>query len=446
MESMIAEALAAPSGPLQTGEAEGATTPVAETQVAAPAEAEEAKPEEEFSLNLDEDPEAEAKPGSPEETKPSEQSAEGELDADSEVGKLLATSRGRRIYAEFKKSQQLAKLPEEGGIGHNPSPEQVRGYYEAFTDKQLMEHEFDSGDSAREENFVNYWFGRDESGAARPGAVRMAAVMMDTLTKVNPQAYAAAARPAISRFIDGMYRASAVQSDPEVRESMLRAAQIGEWWITGGPQGGKFRDQPDSNAAPQANNNAPNPDRIELERLKSQMAADRSRATQQQRQTVEARVDTEVDRALRHDAGKALAAIKGRVDDFVYDSLLDRLIKEVNSDVERNRDGMQLFQIQKERAVQTGSEQAIKDLVRLKRQMAAQAIIAKRERFINSATASLKQQNDARHAQLQRSGSMVEPNGQAAPVRRDIGEALTRRPDETHEAFLMRTIQHATRS
>ncbi len=212
----------APALPSQTA-SDAAPAPVAEPAAETPQE-------DEFDLDLDKDPttDLEAEAGPEPELKPEEEKPE---DIDNEFGKFLAMPRGRRIYAEFKKAQQLAKLPDEGGIGHVPSVEQTKDYFLAYTDKQGMVADFGAATENPQaaEHWAGYWFGPDDKGLFREGSAEVAANLPSFLAQSNQQAYTRLAQPVLERYsgaaIKRFMERAQTESDPAKAEQWHLAAQ-----------------------------------------------------------------------------------------------------------------------------------------------------------------------------------------------------------------------------
>jgi hypothetical protein len=394
--------------------------------------------DDEFSLDLDAEPDQAQAEAQPADGNPEEQQQTGETpDADSEVGKLLATPRGKRIYAEFKKAQTLSQPEEVGGIGHVPSVDQTREYYQSHVDRQAMEHFFDSGEPDKERQFVNYWFSQDRAGSAA-----VAAQLAEVLPQVNPQAYREIARPAINRFVDAMYRQASGETDAELREALLNGAKVAEWYFTGGKQGGRFRDSAD--AQPQQSNR-PSPELIELQRLKAQMSQQQQAQTAQAWGNFSERVSSEQNRMIEFDVDKALEPIKASAPNkLVYDSIRDKFIRDVTAEAEKNHDGMRLLKLRMEQAKRTMSDADVKELARQKRQLVANVILAKRGQYVSAANVQLKTASDEKHAKLQRTQSMKVPDANAQPVRRDISAAIgNKQPGESQSQYMQRVVQQA---
>ena len=456
--AMIAADLSAPSAPLQggsdaagstasgsttasTGQTEPAAVPALADAPAGDAPAEQTSPTEEddFSIDLDKEPEAQAdaQPGD-QEQKPEDAPA----DADSEVGALLATTRGKRIYAAFKAQQILSKAPEEGGIGYAPTVEQIKDFHQAFTDKQAMVADFHSGTPEAAEQWAKFWFGADQNGAYRDGALDVASKIPDFLAQSNVEAYTRLAQPVIERYADAaitrfMDKALA-EGEPAKREQYYMAAQYLHHDLFG-----KYFD-PKSKGASSAMQ--PQADAID-ERLRRAEAAEQrvQQAQNQQRQAaVQAfgsEIDGKVQDALNSDIEQALAKIKDSVHPKAFAGMKAQFLSEVKADIDKNREAKRLFEIAKAEAVRTGDKSRIANLVRQYRQTALNPILSRRAEYITAAGLAVKSESDARHAQLQRSASKTAPASTGAPVPQDIRPALVeRKSGESHTDWMRRRI------
>ena len=456
MASQIAADMAPASAPLQGGgevpsqdveatpapPAVSAPPPVTSTE--APA-TEAATADDDFSIDLDKDPEADADAPPPLET--AQDDPKDKVDPDSEIGALLATPRGRRIYSAHKTMVALAGLPDaddptKGGIGHVPSVEQVKDYYASYVDHQSMAADFVSGEPEKADTFVKHWFGRDEQGRSRPGSAEMMQRMAEVLPHVNHEAYAAFAAPAIDTFIEGMYRQAAAEADPDIKASLIKGAQVTEWWFSGGTQGGKFRD-PANAAAPQQPGQPQQADpRIaHAERIIAQSQQHTQKQAAEKWTAFDTNVTTSAKKAISYDVDQALKPLKDAVHSMVYESLKDRFVAEVEKGLAQNRDGTRQFDVRKGQAKASMSEADVKELVRIRRQQASQIILAKRPEFIKAAGADLVDQSTKRHAQLQQTSQRTAPNASQVPVQRDISAALERNPGESSADYMTRKIK-----
>lgn len=394
--------------------------------------------EDEFNLSLDDEPKDQEDPVAKEAEEDKPLSKE---ELDNEMGKFLSLPRGKMIYASYKADRELAKPPEDGGIGFVPTVDQTKEYYTSHTDKQAMEYYFDSGEPEKAGEFISYWFGADENGAARPGAAQVAAQLAEVLPKVNIEAYTAMAQPAIKRFIDGLYRNAAADSDPEVRESLLNTAKMAEWWLTGGRNGGRYRDQA-TGQAQQPNQGGPSPEALELQKLRQQMEHQKKAEFTQKWNSFTSKVDADVDKHIRYDAEKALERLKGDLKPAFFNALVNDLVRETKESIDKNSEGLRQFNIRRDRSQRTMSDTDTRELVRMKRQLAQTAIMAKRTKYLADASATAKAQSDKRHEQLANSSSKTAPSANAVPLRRDIAAAMKKEPGETQMSYMRRLIEH----
>jgi hypothetical protein len=398
--------------------------------------------DEEFTLDLDKEPDA------PE--TPAEEPAEGAepdgkpADPDAEIGALLATTRGKRIYSAFKKEQALARLPEEGGIGHSPTVEQVKDYYTAYTDTQAMLHDFGSRSPEAADRFLQHWFGADKDGRLREGVDVVAGKLADALANSNPNLYKAAAVPflqryagaAISRFMEQVESAT----EPAERERYYNAAQLlhhdlyGKYFDPKTLRNGTVAAQPQ---------NAPDDAlRAENERLKAQLTQRDTETQQRTRTEYLKQVETRTDAALSADVDAALAAVKDTMKPKVYDALKDRFVRDVKALTEKNREGMRLLQIARERAARSGDDAQVGSLVKQWRQMAVNHIYNLRKEYIEAAGQEVKKSSDQKHAQLQQSAQKVAPAASGAPVKQDLRSALAeRKPGESFDEWMRRDMR-----
>lgn len=458
VEAMIAADLGGGGAPSQgatetsSPSPEPASTPAAQPETQTSTESQEPF-DDDFELNLDSDPdtgtETDVKAAEPPPQAEVPELKDDKTDPDSEVGKLLATSRGRRIYASFKKDQMLAE-PEgedgQGGIGFSPSVEQVKQFYRDSHDLSLMQHHFDSGQPASIEEFAKFWFAPQQDGKPRPGASVFANAMPDMLQKINPELNIAVARNYVNRYVnvavDRMLEAASSQdvsteAGVQKQKELYLAAQhmhrdaYGQWFDP---------------KARTARTKGPEPVSAELaalNQLRSQVASERKADFQSRWDNFRNTTDNSIDRALNYDVDQALKAVKEHYKDapLVYEGIRDRLVREVQQAVAKNRDGMGRFQLRYDQSQSGMNQDDIKELTRMYRQMAAQVIMSKRPEYLKAAAVSLKQQSDANHGKLREASAKKNVTAAGQPAAQDIRAALPqKKPGESHAEFMNRLV------
>jgi hypothetical protein len=421
---------AAPAIPGQQAQDAGLTAQPDASQQAPPVE-QAPKPKDDFQIDLDREPDA------PEEAKPSAPEGEGAeadqpTDPDADIGALLATPRGRKIYAEWKKARALSELPNEdgsGGIGHVPTVEQTKAYFRSFTDKQNMVADFESGHPQAAEAFWDYWFGQDSNGVRRSGSVEAATKLPEYLAQKNPEAYQAVAEPIIDRYMQAavgrFMEARQKAASPEEAKAWYEAAQRMHFDL----YGSYFDPQTvNSGAPPQAAGAQAQKQPDEVQRLRAQVQELTQGRAQEARTQFAAQVDGRVDRALVSDVDTALKPIKDLIGKGItqvaFEAQRDHLINAVKAALDKNRDAMSVYRVARQRIVQGLSEDQIGNLVRSYRQLAFPVIQARYKDYISAAGQQAVQDNAAQRAQLQRSAQKVAPAGAGAPVQQSIAPAL----------------------
>jgi hypothetical protein len=406
---------------------------------AEPAAAEAAPQEDEFDIDLDK----EAPPTESAEVENVDKAitqAESAADPDDEVGKLLATTRGKRIYGSFKKDQFLAKPDEEGGIGHVPTAEQTREYFRAYVEAQTLANDFQSGTPEGVARWAEKHFAPNS-----PVAQVAAQQLVNILAQQNPDAYLAAAQPVLDRYanvaIPRLLQQMETAADETQKQSYWLAAQNLHFDLYG-----RYFDPPQA-GQPAAQPQQPHPAEVELQRLRAQLNQQQQSTTQQQAHAVLTEIDSGFERALNADVDAALAPVKGKVPEVTYRGLKTDYLNRVKEAINRNQQALTLLNNSKTAVARQQARQEIPNLTRRYRQLALEPLRAFRAEYLNAAGHEAKASSDQRHAQLQQAASRTEPQATAAsPTQRDLAPAITRQPNETQAQFMSRLMAADSRS
>lgn len=390
--------------------------------------------EDEFNIDLDKDPTQPDADAPTAETGDVSSATADDVDPDSKVGEYLATPRGKRIYAAYKDLQTLAKPDEEGGIGHRPTPDQIKEYFRTYADVTALQNDFLSATPDGVNRWAQRWFD-PQNGEAAAIAARQ---LMTVLPNGNPQAYGAARSVVLNREI-----VPAVESLIERVRSTEDQAQAERYYYAAqelhNAAFGRYFDPAivEQRPAPQ---NQPHPAELELQRIRSEQQRSQQAQAQSEYQAITSDIDSALDRALDADVDEALKPIKGQVPDVIYRGVKKDLKDSVKADLSRNKSALNVLETNKSAVARMRDRNKIPDLVRAYRSMALEPLRSRRVEYINAAGRTLKEQNDQRHAQLQQAASKTEPASTQVPVQRDLSPAIARQPGETQEQFMMRSM------
>ncbi len=365
---------------------------------------------------------------------------------DDEVGRTLATPRGKRIYAEYQKSRELAKPEEDGGIGHAPTADQVKEYYRAFVEAQSLANDFQSGTPEGIARWAHRHFA-PENGQLAQYAAR---TLMTTLAQQNPDAYIAAAQTAVERyasaaiprFLEAMEQTQAsIATAPDSEKFQLETRAQGLWVALQELHKDAFGSyyDPQTGGAQQASQ--PHPAEVELRRLRQEQAARQNTERTTQYRAVMQEIDATFNGALDAAVERALAPVKGNVPPVMYRGIKTDYLNRVREAVGKNQQGLALLNQHKDAVARQQARQNIPSLTQRYLQMALEPLKAYRAEYLNAAGREAKSASDTRHAQLQQSASRTEPqSAAAAPSQRDLAPAIVRQPGETQESFMRRMI------
>lgn len=351
----------------------------------------------------------------------------------------LDESRWKRVHAGYKWTQEVGKalgiVGEDGRVDLSlfPSMDEVKGMRGAYSDRIAMEHDFASADPQNAQTFIENW-----NQFSPQGMAAVAERLPEILATANQQAYQAMASPVLGRFLDFMYKAPQVE-DGALRQRLLDAARVTEWWLNGMPQQGGYRSDQDIQTAtrpalvsPQEQSLAAREARVREYEQRTATAA-WTGFTNAVNERIRADVSTEVETALK--------PLKPLYPNQVsYEAVRDRFQNQFQQALKQDTIGQRQFDVAVERARASRSEADRDQLTAQYVQMVKRAIHAVRGKFITEASAGIKQNSDARHSALQKSASKVGPASAGAPRPQSVMPKMERGADESTAEFLKRKI------
>lgn len=351
----------------------------------------------------------------------------------------LEESRWKRVHGGYKWAQEVGRalgvVGEDGRLDLTlmPSVDEIKGMRAAYSDRIAMEHDFRSADPENAQTFVTNW-----NQFSPEGMAAVARAMPDLLAKGNTAAYVAMAQPVMGRFLDYMYKAPGVDT-PELRQRLLDAARLTEWWMNGMPADGGYRtDQQIQGVTVQQQ---PDAREQQLARREQEIRAYEQRTATAAWDGFATSVNASIKTTLDGEVEKSLAALKPLYpNEMSYQAVRDRFVKELQQTLARDTVAQRQFEVAIEQAKRTRSAEDQQSLVALYMTMARRGLHTIRGPFVTNASKGFKQASDAKHVALQRSASKVGPTNAAAPRPQGITSKLERKKDETGAAFQQRTI------
>ena len=342
--------------------------------------------EEEFQLEgLEEDAPPAVDPA------PAEQPpAEAATDPDQEIGALLATPRGRRIYAAHKAMRELSELPEKGGIGFTPTANDIKEFHAAQQDWRMMQQDFSTPEPVAQERFLGFWFGPNQNGQPRPGTEELVEKLPVYLNERNPEAFRRLSQPMYEGLALRFMELSKQSADPAEQDLLAKAADL-----ISRDQLGRPLVTPSSQPS-QASSLPPEIQREldEARRLKASLQQQQQTSTQRAQTAFLSDIDSRGEQQLIADVDKALEAAKGvkEANPFMYEAARDRLVSQLKDHLSRNHSGMARVDYQKQRALQTMDPQMVGSVVQERRRLYADPLRQLRGEALKALGVTLKAQ------------------------------------------------------
>ncbi len=440
--------------------------PSAPSQAADPAAQPTTPGEVEDDYEFDPDaPVPEAKPDVAAQPEAGAEKAE-DLDPDKDVvGAMLATSRGKRIYQDYKQLAGLAKPLEDGGIGFKPSNDQFREFYDSYVALQQMQGSLSSGDPNEVAKFFDNWLGRDpQTGQMRiPGAdqalnavptviaqqhpellPQLAQTTFQALQRTNPEALRATVIDPASSMLQQQFYAMAQQNaDPAQKEWLKTVGDSLEWLRTGQAPG----QQPNTNTngAPRSSGVDPEVARLraELQAVRQQFNQGQQSQHQQAAEAINSEIASTSNRMLTEDIERALKVTEGlKMDPLVRNGLKDQFTKEVVEMVNKNSSvALELLNQKAAQAARTGNRAAIAQLTSEYRRLYSLPLTTLRTKYITAAGVQFKAKADEVNANLQRNQRPGANGGVSVAASATNNGRIEQLPGETTNAYMERVLQ-----
>jgi hypothetical protein len=357
---------------------------------------------------------------------------DGEVPAET-LNTLLKSDRGRQIYASHKTLREYQKPLEQGGIGHVPTVEQLRNYYSTYRDRVMMDNDLTSANPQQAERLLSYLFNPERG----PGAQTVASQLASTLAKLNPETYATAAQPFITNYAGALhdrYKEARDSGDEKLRNALWFAANVAHYDMTG---------EWLKEGAPAQNGQQPDPLAEERQRLaqeRSEIERMRSETYQRQDQGWRQQTSAKIGAAVMGEIDKALGPLKATSAPMIYQALKQTFHDKVLAGAQRDSHAWDLYQVKVQQARSDPSVDLPAEYLRL----ITPVIKEERKKFLEEAGVTVKQQSDARHAELRQiDGNKTLSNGSGSPGA-PLGAPVKRNPGESSADFNLRQLRAIT--
>lgn len=425
--SMVDRLVAAMSGPTLSAEPDA---PVADTLVA------EVAVDEEFTLpGIDDDvpPPAEEVPVTDEVPANSEQT-----DPDREIGALLATPRGKRIYAAHKVMRELSELPDKGGIGFAPTVSDIKEFHAAQQDWIAIQKDFSAPEPESKARFLDFWLGPDQNGRTRPGTEELAEMLPVYLNEKNPQAFQRLSRPMYEGLATRFMELSKVSADPEESKMLAAAADLISRDQLGRPLI-QPSDQPQGTQLPADVQR----ELDELRRFRQSQQQQQQTSAQQQQTAFSNDIDARCNSQLLADVEEALKPAAGvkEANGFVYEATKAKLVSDLKAHLQRNTTGMSRVEFAKSRAVNSRDPQMAGAVIQEQRRLYIEPLRQLRSEALKALGVTLAARSAATADQRNLSAGKTAPAATTAvPAAPPSSADPTARPGESTRARLARLM------
>lgn len=315
----------------------------------------------------------------------------------------LKKTRGQRIYRSYKAYKAITDQ-----LGHEPTPEDIRNHFEAYSDKAAMEDEFLSGDPTKAANFASHW--NDLNPQAM--AVVTGRLAETLVAKGNTSAYVALAMPVLDRFNKALYQAAAEETNPDMKKALTYTARMVDYRLRG-----DWRKDGEIVAQPQNT-------QIDLreaqvnQRFQQIQQYEQGQQAQAQQQWYNS-VGQASDSALTTQVDNTLKSLKATLPARAYEATRNDFIQAVKQHVANDADAMRLFNIQLQRTAPT--EAGLTQLTNQYMARASRAIRQLAPSLLKEVGVAAVSQNAQQHEALAASAKAgASPNTPGKPAQQSI--------------------------
>lgn len=356
---------------------------------------------------------------------------------------FLKTARGKQMLRAFKANRDLAKAPEEGGLGRIPSTQEIVRYAGDALTLESMEYDFNSGVPEGAQGWTQHWFAANKDGKPTPGQLAVVRSLPKVLRETNPEAYTTIGKEIARDLVQELLSNAESASSEDDRKYFARfAASLAEY---------VFEDQLDiskfTGEAPAQVTKSPREQQLEAElaaRTQREQEA-RRRSVETRRSTLTQQFRTERDTKLNSLIDQALRPVKERLSGTMfYAPTVDNFRNQVLQTVARHPEWPRVQRLYSD-ALSKGSPEAAAAALGAFTQLAMPVIKTLRPKYISDAT------NIVVQAAKAQSGTAAQPpvgsgGGAGAPPSNPPGGSSGKPPrlaNESQSDYLARISRMA---
>lgn len=247
----------------------------------------------------------------------------------------LNTPRGQRIYAAHKFVKQLAAPPEQGGIGHEPTVDDIRQYHAAHLNFERF-----MGDLGGDPKILAHNLYETDPNAV----IGLATTLPDFIAERNPQAYEVLAKGVGERWINSIVDSARGMQDQKARDAWLYVAEGLKYHLSEG------RERLDPNVM---NQPAADPLAAREQQLRArETEIDRFNRQQHEQQIggFHQTLIADTTTALTAEIEKQLAPVKGKLPEAFYQGTIRDILTKVQNAVRGNTTAWNSIQVEMRKA------------------------------------------------------------------------------------------------
>lgn len=358
-------------------------------------------------------------------------------EAEKVVGAFLSTERGRRIYSTFKGMREISKPESEGGIGFEPTPEEIVRFHQAHLQHSRFWDDFSSDDPQRQEVLIRTLFATGPDGQRAAGADRLLGTLPTVLAQADPVMFRQLASPVALEITQACRSLAERAGDEDVKARWADAANLVAYLFelpTANGQGQAQQQESGEAAALRA----------ELARIQGERQNAQQQTYQQAVRSLEGGFHKRMAMALEADVKEALKPIEGKADDVTYKSYMTTFRAQMGNKVRsylQNETIQREFKQAVQYAAQNRDPRPLDALIRRVRGAYVASLNEDRQQYIRAVMQRSKQSADATATKLQQAQSKTEPaqGGSAMTATTASAAVPTRNANESAQDYLRRT-------
>lgn len=361
------------------------------------------------------------------------------------LDQLLLTPRGKEIYQGYKAMRELGKPIDQGGIGHIPTIDQTRTYFQTYRDRKMMDGDLNSGDPTKVGRFVNSYLFNPERGEANLG---IASQIAPSLAQ-QPELYAAVMEPFLGHYQQVLLDKfkETPETNKELKDALWYAATVLNKDLKG-----EYLKPPPGTAAKNGQPQEADPlaeERAQIARERQELEQMRGQSTQAQTRAWSGAYQSTVASSIMGELDKALAPLKAlhEKSPVMYQAARKQFHDDIVAAVSQNGPAMELFNVTANDAMRAGTRESAQYLAKAYIDMAIPAIRAARKKFLEGAGVGAQMQNNALHSELATiDANKTAGNGSGGASRPNTASFSTDKlPGETQSDRMLRLVRDMTK-